>query len=305
MMKKKIIVVGSGPIGLNFAIKAKMAGFLVEVFEQASVAGGQITSLYQEKTIFDIPGIKEILAKDYVDRLLADIAKLDISITYNSNVNSFSTLSDKVLVSLNGASVEADYLVLCSGLGYYAPRKIGVENENNYQNILYHVKELFIFNHKNVVVLGGGDSAIDWTREISKHADSVKIVHRRNEFRGDITPLLNLKNVEIITPYNIKSVTGIGSQLDSLTIINATDETTKEIKVDYLLVNYGSLPPQKENFPIVYDGAFIKVESHFITTQKNVFAIGDINTYEGKTRRIAPSLEECDSLISYLLKLNS
>ena len=302
-MRKKIIIVGAGPIGLNLAIRASELGFNVVVFEQGSALGGQITSLYPEKEIYDIPGIAKIIAKNYVRLLSTKIGNMKtVSIIKESKVSAFLATKRAVSVLVNRKRFSADYLVLCCGLGYYAPRPLGLNNESTFTNISYSVLNPLEFADKNVVILGGGDSAIDWTREIARYANNVKIIHRRTEFRGDITPISNIRNVEIFTPFVVTELEGTKNCLREITINNLEDNRTRKISLDWLIVNYGSLPPQKDEFDIDYDGAFASVLDNFKTKHPRVFAIGDMTTYKDKSRRIAPGLVEIENLLDYIRK---
>jgi len=299
-MKNDVIIVGSGPIGLNLAAKLAKLKLNVLILEQSDSVGGQITSLYPEKTIYDIPGIKCIKGKDYVNGLFKLVSKNGAKPMLNEQVISFDSSFSGVTIQTKSNVFQARFLVLCCGLGYYAPRKLDLQNEDDFSNIHYSLQDPQILKNKNVVILGGGDSAIDWTRELSEIAKNVTIVHRRDEFRGDVTPIRGLSNVSILTPFVPKKLSGDNSRLTSLIIENVETKERREIFLDSLLVNFGSLPPQKENFNLDYDGSFVVTDGTFKTRYNNVFALGDMTTYENKIRRIAPGLEETEALIQFL-----
>lgn len=297
------IIVGGGPIGLNLAIKLAPRQSSILVLEKGDLFGGQLSVLYPEKPIEDLPGIPTIKAKDYISSLLNEIEKnQNITLQSETHVLNFISKKDGVTVETNKGTLYSKYLILSVGLGTYEHRKIGLNNEDNFVNILYSLRYPSLLKNQDVVILGGGDSAIDWSKELSSICKSVTLVHRRNEFRGDITPLLELKNVKILTPYNVIEMKA-GAKENILSLVVIENVETKELKtlnLDTIIVNYGSIPVKQNNFDLEYAGNFVKVEDTFKTKHHNVFALGDMVIYEQKSRRILPGLLEIEALLNFL-----
>ena len=153
--------------------------------------------------------------------------------------------------------------------------------------------DIFIFKDKKVCVLGGGDSAVDWALMIERVASEISIVHRRNEFRAQSNSVEKLKasKANIFTPYVPNGLIGNGDKLEKIEIKNVETSELKEIGIDYLVVNYGMIPSQN-TFPIEKKGTNIVVNREYMTSLENVFAIGNIISYEGKVKNITCGLGE-------------
>ena len=293
----KIIIVGAGPIGLYLSSLIEKRGFSYLLLEANDHVGGQLINLYPEKEIVDIPGIESIKAKDYIAYLEK---KLNVrNIKLNTTVNSIKQDGDKVLVSTNNGDYVSKYVVLASGLGFSKPRPMGIEGEEGTPNIIYSIGEYEYLRNKRVAILGGGDSALDWAKTLSKISDGISLIHRRTEFRGDASTIANCKNLSVYLPYvpfALKKENGLASVL---TIENVNDKNHIDIPVDYIFVNYGNIPASNQ-FELEYDANFVKVDDHYLA-KPNIFAIGDIASYENKKRRIAPGILEADKIIKEII----
>lgn len=292
----KVVIIGAGPAGLYFANLCEKAGIDYLVLEASNEVGGQITHLYPEKEIVDIPGIASIKSGDYIKKLYQGVDHekiiLDTSVEKIENNQVFA----KEIV------VKAEYIVLAIGLGFSSPRPLGVEHENECENILYHLKKFDFLKNKKVAIFGGGDSALDWSKEISKLSDDVHLIHRRTEFRGNPETIKDCKNLSIHLPYVPHSIECENGKATSVIIKEVKEEGQPEhlekIPVDYILVNYGNVAANVD-FGFERNGLFIKVDQDG-RVQKNVFAVGDICDYENKKRRIAPSIVECDRVFKII-----
>lgn len=293
---KDIIIIGAGPIGLYFASLCEEKGIDYLILEGTPDIGGQLTRLYPEKEIVDIPGIESIKAKDYI-KLLS--TKVDL--------NKIAT-EETVVDIKNGEIIEiitakSSYfckkLVFSTGLGTTTPRTLGIENESKAKNIIYSVKSFDYLKDKRVAIFGGGDSALDWAKEISAISDNVHLIHRRLEFRGNPETIKNCKNLAIHLPYVPASIELDEDKATSVTIKKVDDESLITIPVDYIFVNYGNLPLQSK-FPFEMINSFLKVNDNF-EIAKNIYAIGDVAAYENKTRRIAPGNKEAEKVFKQII----
>lgn len=291
----KVIIVGAGPIGLYFASKCEEAGIDYLVLEGSDSIGGQLTRLYPEKDIVDIPGIKSIKAAGYIELLKS---KIDLNkIVLDARVSSIKN-GEKIEISTGKTVYFADFLVLATGLGAPVPRPLGVEHENECDNIIYSVKSFDYLKNKKVAIFGGGDSALDWAKAISAISDDVHLIHRRLEFRGNPETIKDCHNLNVHLPYVPASIVVKNGKAESVTIKKVDEDKLLTIPVDYIFVNYGNIA-SLSSFPFKMENAFLVVNEEN-RVENRVFAIGDVCQYENKTRRIAPGLIEADKVFKFI-----
>lgn len=293
----KIIIVGAGPVGLYLSTLCEKRGIKYLLLESSDHVGGQLINLYPEKEIIDIPGIDCIKAKDYIALLYSKINKDNLKV--NTTVTKMSKAQDGVTIIANGEEYFANYVALVTGLGFSKPRPMGVEGEEGTPNIIYSIKEYDYMKNKNVAILGGGDSALDWAKTLSKISDGISLIHRRTEFRGDASTIANCKNLHVYLPYIPVALKKENGLAKVLTIENVNDKNHIDIPVDYIFVNYGNVPASNA-FDLEYDANFVKVDDRLYAAER-IFAIGDIASYENKKRRIAPGNAEADKIIKMII----
>lgn len=296
----RIIIVGAGPVGLYFATKCEKDNLDYVLLESTDKVGGQLTRLYPEKEIIDIDAFDSITAEQYISYLLKHIDRNRI------------LLNEKVVDIKQGETISVkttkeytcDYLLIATGLGTSVPRPLGIENESKAKNIIYHVDDLSKFKNKRIVIFGGGDSALDWAKELSKISNDVHLVHRRLEFRGSPKTIENCKNIKKHLPFVPDHINLKGNVAESITIKEVVDgEKTPQIAdihADYIFVNYGNIAEQIQ-FNFAKDGAFLIVDNERFSVSKNIFAIGDIASYKDKKRRIQPGIEEADRVYKFIV----
>ena len=291
----KVIIVGAGPIGLYFATKCENAGIDYLVLEGSESIGGQLTRLYPEKEIVDIPGITSIKSADYI-KLLKE--KIDQNrVILNAQVSNIIK-GEKIQLFAGKTEYFCNFLVLATGLGASVPRPLGVEGEKDCDNIIYSVKSFDHLKNKRVAIFGGGDSALDWAKEISAISDNVHLIHRRTEFRGNPETIKNCKNLKVHLPYIPFSIVKENGKAKSVTIKKVDADEFITIDVDYIFVNYGNIA-SLSSFPFKMENAFLPVNEEN-RVENNVFAIGDVCQYQNKTRRIAPGLREADKVFNLI-----
>ena len=290
-----IIIIGAGPIGLYFASKCEEKGLDYLILEGSDSLGGQLTRLYPEKQIVDIPGIETIKSADYIELLKT---KINLNkVILNAHVSSIKT-GDKIELFAGKTAYFCEKLIIATGLGTSVPRPLGVEHENECDNIIYSVKSFDHLKNKKVAIFGGGDSALDWAKEISAISDNVHLIHRRLEFRGNPETIKGCKNLKVHLPYVPSSIEYKDGKATSVTIKKVDADEFIKIEVDYIFVNYGNIA-SLSSFPFKMENAFLVVdESNKV--EQNVFAIGDVCQYENKTRRIAPGLREADKVFELI-----
>ena len=291
----KVIIIGAGPIGLYFASKCEEKGIDYLILEGSEELGGQLTRLYPEKDIVDIPGIDCIKAKDYIELLKSKIALNKI--VFNAQVSEIKN-ADKIQLFTGKTGYFCDFLIIATGLGASVPRPLGVEHESECNNIIYSVKSFDHLKDKKVAIFGGGDSALDWAKAISAISDNVHLIHRRLEFRGNPETIKDCKNLHVHLPYVPSSIEYKDGKATSVTIKKVDEDKFEKIDVDYIFVNYGNIA-SFASFPFKMEGSFLIVNDSN-NVEGRVFAIGDVCAYENKTRRIAPGLKEADKVFKLI-----
>lgn len=295
-----VLIIGGGPAGLYFASKCESKNIDYLLIEASDTLGGQLPRLYPEKDIVDIEGIDVIKAKDYIEQLKKKINLNKVHL--NSKAINVEP-GKKVRTITNKDIFLSDYLIIATGLGSSTPRPLGVNDEFTVTNIVYKLDKYSHLKDKKIAIFGGGDSALDWAKHLSKISDNVSIIHRRTEFRGNPETIKDCHNLQLFLPYVPDHIEIENDVVKSIIIREVVEEgkTPKyaTIPVDLILVNYGNIAEQT-SFPFPKDGAFILSDkvSHKVTD--NIFVIGDVASYENKKRRIQPSIDEADSVFEFI-----
>ncbi len=288
-----LIIIGAGPIGLYGAILASLHGLKGIIIESQENIGGQLNLLYPEKDIIDIPGFNVIKAKEFINKLNEQYQSKEnkLELKLSEEVLDINTFSMEVIT--NKAKYEAKCMILTTGMGVFTPRKLGLENEEKFSNIIYSLNDISQYKNKIVAILGGGDSALDWAIMLSKVASKVYIIHRREEFRGLESSVNKLDELGVIKliPYKVISLNGI-EKLEYLSLENIKDGSKINLFIDAAFVNYGLMPSSKQFSKIEYENGGIKVNEFCETNCQNIFAAGNIASYQGKIKNITSGFSE-------------
>ena len=301
MIKTDVVIVGAGPVGLFAVHQLGIKGLKAEVIDNLDKVGGQCIELYPDKPIYDIPAIPECTGKELTENLLKQIKPFKTNFHLNDRVQEVSNENNSWVVKTNKNKVfRAPNIIIAGGVGSFEPRKISLKESEKYEGkgIFYSVSDKNKFKGKKVVIFGGGDSALDWTLELSK-ISKVTLIHRRDEFRGAPHTLNEIKKLEkagklqIKTKYQISSIEG-NVNIKSITIKNDEEKTIK-IDTDYVLGFFGlimQLGPIAE-WGLNMNKKTISVNTeNFQTNKKGIFAIGDICSYPGKEKLILSGFHE-------------
>ncbi|MDY6142109.1 MAG: NAD(P)/FAD-dependent oxidoreductase [Bacilli bacterium] len=290
-----IIIVGAGPIGLYGATLAALHLLKGRVIEGSTNVGGQLSSLYPEKAIVDLPGFASISAQGFIDKLMKqyedNVNKLPLHL--NETVLSFEKKDSYYLVTTSKGTYETKCILLTTGMGSFSPRKTGLANEDNKNNIIYSISSSSLYKGKDMVILGGGDSAVDWAIALKEVAASVTIVHRREEFRAQSSSVEKMERlgVNVLKNQAVISLNGEEDKLESITIKSNVDGKEQTIPLDFLFVNYGQVTT-KDSFEVEKLNNLIVTKDNYQTSLENVFACGNIITYPGKVKNITCGLGE-------------
>lgn len=296
-----VIIIGAGPIGLFATFYASLRGLKTITLENSSTIGGQLINIYPEKPIYDLPGIKEIKAKDYIENLYNQYLPYIESnpIIYNVEVLEVLSSDNNHIIKTNKGIYETKTILVASGNGTSIPRKLELENASKCKNILYRLDEVDKYSNKNIVVLGGGDSAIDIANMLV-NVSNVTVVHRRKEFRAHEESLEKFKklNGKILTPMNVESIE-YDMNCKSLNLINIDTNERINIPTDYVFVSYGLLPSKNVfNNILDSDTLGILINQNCSTSKKGIYAVGNACSYLGKVRTITSGMGEVITAIT-------
>lgn len=298
----ELIIVGAGPMGLYAAFTAGLRGLKGRVIESSYTYGGQVSSLYAEKRIYDIPGFVNLKGQDFINKLYEQYMKYeeDFPIHLNTEVLEIIQEKDYFIINTNQGSFQTKKVLITNGGGKFTPKRLECENVYDQDNILYVVKNLDQFKNKKVAILGGGDSAADWALMLADVAKEVNLIHRRDQFRahqGTIDEYIS-KNQNILTPYVAKKVIG-EKKVTSLVIEHTKTKELKTLDVDYVLVFYGvdKTKTNVNNWGIKTDDKGIVVSINMQTNIKGIYAAGNSVSYPGKLDMIVTGLGEVGTAI--------
>lgn len=313
MISTDILIIGAGPCGLFTVFEAgllKLKCHLVDVLPQP---GGQLSEIYPKKPIYDIPGFPSILAGDLVDNLMKQIAPFKPGFTLGEKAVSIEKTGDKeyTLTTNKGTIIKAPVIAIAGGLGCFEPRKPPIENIAKYEDngVDYMVKEPEKYRGKNILIAGGGDSALDWTIELANIAATTTLIHRRSSFRGaldsvdKVLALAKAGKVNLITESQAIGVKGT-TALEQVVIKSKVDGE-KTMDVDYFIPLFGLTPKLGPiaDWGLNINRSAIEVNTlDYSTGVEGIFAIGDINTYEGKLKLILCGFHEATLMVQSAFK---
>ncbi|RED50289.1 NAD(P)/FAD-dependent oxidoreductase [Seonamhaeicola aphaedonensis] len=315
MIKTDIIIIGAGPTGLFTVFEAGLLKLKCHLIDALPQPGGQCSELYPKKPIYDIPGFPEILAGDLTKNLLEQGKQFEPGFTLGERAETIEKQEDgSFIVTTNkGTKHQAPVVAIASGLGSFEPRKPQIENLLDYEDkgVEYMIKEPEMYRNKNVVIAGGGDSALDWSIYLSDVAKSVTLVHRRNEFRGhldSVEKVQELKNegkINLITPAEVTNIFGNG-KVEAIEITKS-GEAPAIVETDHFIPLFGLSPKLGPiaNWGLEIEKNAIKVNNalDYQTNIPGIFAIGDGNYYPGKLKLILCGFHEATIMCQAAYKI--
>lgn len=299
-----VCIIGAGPVGLFSVFECgllKMRCHLIDVLPQV---GGQLSEIYPQKPIYDIPGYPIIEAQELISKLMDQIEPFKPTFSLGNKVNELRKCNLKnsfIIGTENGLKVFAKVVVIAGGLGCFEPRKPLIENLNYYEGngVDYFIRNVEKYRDKNVVICGGGDSALDWTIHLSGIAKYVRLVHRSENFRASPSSVEKIKALSgdnSIALHLNSTVTKINGE-DRLTAIEieSKDGTMEHFSADFLIPLFGLSPklgPILDCNLNIHSGAVEVNTVDYSTNIAGIYAIGDINTYRGKLKLILSGFHE-------------
>jgi thioredoxin reductase (NADPH) len=297
-----VVVIGAGPVGLFAVFELGLLDLKCHLIDILDRPGGQCAELYPEKPIYDIPAFPMITGQGLTDNLLQQIAPFNPEFHFNRMVNSLEKLEDgsfRVVTDANEVFL-AKVVVIAAGGGSFQPKRPPVEGIEAYENksVFYSVRKMEDFRDQDLVIVGGGDSALDWTLNLQPIVRSLTLVHRRDAFKA--APASVNKMRELVMDGKINFLLGQVSRLDGedgqLNHVHLTmDAGDLSIPATRLLPFFGltmKLGPVADWGLDLNDNLITVDTEKFETSVPGIFAIGDINTYPGKLKLILSGFHE-------------
>jgi thioredoxin reductase (NADPH) len=301
------VIVGAGPVGLFQVFELGLLEIKCHIIDSLAYPGGQCIELYPDKPIYDIPAVPVCTGKELTDNLLKQIEPFGATFHLGQEVSVVEKKDDGrfFVETSKGTQFLSKTIFIAAGVGAFQPRLLKVEGLDKFDGsqLFYRVRDPALFAGKNLVIVGGGDSALDWTlnfvQEGQHKAESVILIHRRDGFKAAPASVAKMK--ELCDAYEMQfivgQITGIDERDNKLTAIKVTggDGVTRVVPLDMLLVFFGLSPKLG---PIAHWGLEIERKQLVVDTEQfstnvpGIFAVGDINTYPGKKKLILSGFHE-------------
>jgi thioredoxin reductase (NADPH) len=296
-----LLIVGAGPVGLFGAYYAGVRTLKTAVLDSLEEPGGQITAMYPEKAIFDVAGFPAIRGRELVDELVKQAAPFDPDYVLGHQAVGLERGDGTFAVTTSeGVRIETRAIVITGGIGTFSPRPLPAGQEFVGRGVVHFVPDPSVYKDLNVVVVGGGDSALDWALMLEPIAKSVTLIHRRAQFRAHphSVDLVRASSVQILTDAQISGLLGSPELFEAQVAVNGG---TMSLPCDKLVAALGftaNLGPLLEWGIEIAGKRHIKVDTKGATSVPGVFAAGDIVDYEGKVRLIATGFGEVATAVN-------
>ncbi|MFZ5736969.1 MAG: NAD(P)/FAD-dependent oxidoreductase [Pseudomonadota bacterium] len=302
-IKTDVLIVGAGPCGLFAVFELGLLDVKTHLVDILDKVGGQCAELYPEKPIYDIPGVPMITGHGLTEALMEQIKPFNPTFHLSEMVENVEKIGDPGFrVTTNAGTVfECTVLVVAAGGGSFLPKRPPVPGVEAYEgkSVHYAVRKMEDFRGKDILIVGGGDSALDWTLNLNPIAKSMTLVHRRDEFRGAPHSVEQMRQLVASGKLDLKigqitELQGDNGQLSGATV-KLNDNSVSQITCDAMLPFFGltmKLGPVA-NWGLELENNLIPVDTGtFETNVPGIFAIGDINTYPGKLKLILSGFHE-------------
>lgn len=301
-IKTDAVIIGAGPVGLFSVFELGILGLNAQVIDNLDKIGGQCIELYPDKPIYDIPGVPNCTGELLIKNLLDQIKPFKPEFHLNQRVNEIKK-NDKLwrVITSENKIFETPNIIIAGGVGSFEPRKVDIKNAEKFEGkgFYYSVKDKSKFKDQIIAIFGGGDSALDWTLELSNIAKKIYLIHRREDFKGAPHTLSKIKEIaktgkiEIKTFYKLTDVSG-DLKLNNIEI-QKNNEAKEVLNIDSVIAFFGL---KMELGPIANWGLNLEEKcilvntKNFQTNEDGIFAIGDICTYPGKLKLILSGFHE-------------
>ncbi|UOF90107.1 NAD(P)/FAD-dependent oxidoreductase [Fodinisporobacter ferrooxydans] len=299
-----ITIIGGGPVGLFTAFYAGIRAASTKIIDSLPQLGGQLSALYPEKYIYDVAGFPKVKAQELIDQLKEQMSRFSPTVVLGEQVMDVEKQADGLFRLTTTAGVHVSKtVILTGGIGAFTPKQLPAENTEKFENngIYYFIDDLEKFRGKKCVVVGGGDSAVDFALMLETVAEKVTLVHRRDGFRAHEESVRQLhdSNVEMKVFYELQALHG-EEKLERATLIQNKTKQLEDIDVDVIIGALGfsaSLGPILDWGLEIEDNAIV-VNTKMETNIEGIYAAGDIVTYPGKIKLIATGFGEAPTAVN-------
>lgn len=296
------VIIGAGPVGLFAVFELGLVDIKAHVIDILDKPGGQCAELYPEKPIYDIPGLPIVSGQELTDRLMEQIKPFGATFHFGDQVEKLERLpDDRFRITTDaGKTFLAKVVVIAAGGGSFTPKRPPLAGIEAYEggSVFYAVRSMDAFRDKTVMIVGGGDSALDWTLSLQPLAKSLTLLHRRDDFRAAPHSVEKMRGLVAegkirLMIGQVSALHGADRQLEAATI--KTKEGEERVPVEVMLPFFGltmKLGPIANWGFDLHEGLIPVDTEKFETSQKRIFAIGDINWYPGKLKLILSGFHE-------------
>jgi thioredoxin reductase (NADPH) len=294
-----LTIIGAGPTGLFAAFYAGLRQMSVRLIDSLDVLGGQLVTLYPEKLIYDVAGFPSVRAKKLAANLIEQAMTAGPALSLGEQVQDLThdATNSRWLIKTSRGFHQSRTVLIAAGVGAFNARKLNVPNAARFERggLFYFVNELDLFRDQRVLIVGGGDSAVDWCNLLVPIARQVTLIHRSNRFRAHEQAVAEMRQsgASVLEFHELQSLEG-GDRLERAVILDNRSKTSRSIEADVALVNIGfvsSLGPVGE-WGLELERGAIKVDSTMRTNRPGIFAAGDVCDYPGKLKLIATGFGE-------------
>lgn len=306
---KDITIIGGGPTGLFAAFYAGLRGVSARIIDSLPELGGQLTALYPEKYIYDVGGFPQILARDLAKNMVEQGLQFGAEVRLEEQVLELIREPDgSFIVRTDRGMYPTRAVIIAAGKGAFSPRVLECPGYDRLlgRGVSYHVKDPALYDGKRVLIVGGGDSAVDWTLALQDRAEHLILIHRRQGFRAHPHSMQQLQDavaagkVQLLTHREVREIHGDES-VSAVTIFDNRTDEEERFEVDAVLALIGFKPDLGPiaDWGLELERNCIKVGPTMETNVPGVFAAGDIVTYEGKLELIATGFGEAAIAVNY------
>jgi thioredoxin reductase len=306
---RDITIIGGGPTGLFAAFYAGLRGVSTRIIDSLPDLGGQLTALYPEKYIYDVGGYPRILARDLAKQLIEQGLQFGADVRLEEQVQGLKHEADGgFVIATNRDSYPTKIILIAAGKGAFAPRSLECPGYDELlgKGVAYHVKDPTEYHGKKVLVVGGGDSAVDWVLNLKGKTTRLILIHRRDGFRAHAHSMKLLReavdsgDIEMLTHKEVRSIDGEACVTGVTIFDNRSNEET-HFDVDAVIALIGFKPDlgPLADWGLAFEKHSIKVNNKLETNIAGIYAAGDIATYEGKLELIATGFSEAAMAVNH------
>ena len=301
MPQTDLLIIGAGPTGLFAAYYAGFRGLSVAVVDSLPELGGQITAMYPEKAIMDVAGFPSIKGRDLVAGLVAQAQTANPAYFLDRTAQTLTHEGERVVVGLDdGTRIDAGAVMITAGIGKFSPRALPAGEGWVGRGLDFFVPSFAPYAGKDVVIVGGGDSAFDWAQQLEPMAASVTLVHRRDAFRAHerTVAMVRDSSVEIITKAQVTALRGNVRVEEVEILIDGQEPMVRPAQAVVAALGFIADLGALQTWGITTDKRHVVVDSAMRTNLPRVFAAGDITEYPGKVRLIAVGFGEAATAVN-------